>query len=900
MSAASIRVNGRALQAEKGARLLDVLDREGVHVPRLCYDPRLVPSGACRICEVHVEGRSRPPCACATSVEEGMVVETHTLALEHFRKSFLTMLAKSYPWENVARFPEKPLHRYFREYGVEAPEEPEVRDRLVDRTHPYIAIDMHRCIECYRCVHICDDLQGQFVWRVLGHGTDMRVVPDSNTTLLESSCVSCGACVDTCPSGALEDVSLIEKGMPDAWVRTTCPYCGTGCEMSVGVKDDRIVVSRPVLDAPVSKGHLCVKGRYATDFVDASDRIQSPMVRREGKWVTVSWDEALEAAASSLLRIKENYGPDAIGVLGSSRATNEESFVVQKLARVALGTNNVDCCARVCHAPTAEGLGSIFGTGASTNSFNDIERAKAFLVFGCNPTSNHPIVGARIRQRALAGVPLVVVDPKRTELAQIASVHLALRPGTNIPLLHALANVIVEEGLMNRAFVTERTEGTEPYLETLKKWTPERAGEICGVDPEHISKAARIYAGNIPAMCFHGLGVTEHIQGTDGVFGLAHLALLTGNVGLPGAGINPLRGQNNVQGTAVMGCEPDRLTGSQKISAVRERHEKAWGVKLREEAGLNLMQMIDAAGAGTLKGMLIFGYDVALTNPNANHTEKAMAALESVVVVDLFLTKTAEAFGTVFLPVVSSFEKEGTFMNAERRIQRVRRAVSPRGEAKTDLEVTQLLAERLGSRRGFEFTDAKSVWNEVRDLWPAVQGMSYERLDQGGLQWPCPSIDHPGTEVLHVGTFPGGRKARFRKIDYMPSSEVVSEEFPFLLNTGRSLYHFNAATMTGRSRNFALERDDLVYINPHDAPRLQICQGARVFVRSRHGGFQGTAEIKDAIRPGEAFTTFHHVKAMVNRVTGEGRDAHTDTPEFKVTAVSIEPENALNEYREDE
>lgn len=892
----SFRVNGRTVEAFEGSRLLDVLDEKGIHVPRLCFDPRLAATGACRICEVHVEGR-RSPCACATIVENGMTVETHTPALEHFRKSVLTMLAKPYPWSAVEEFPEKTLHRYFREYGVEAPVEPELRERLVDRTHPYIAIDMRRCIDCFRCVHICDDLQGQFVWKVLNHGTGLRIVPDSQTTLLASSCVSCGACVDTCPSGALEDKSLVEKGSATSWQRTTCPYCGTGCEMNVGVKDDSIVVSRPVLDAPVSKGHLCVKGRYAVEYVDAADRIKQPMVRRGEEWIAVSWDEALDKAASELLRIKESAGPDAIGILASARATNEESYLVQKLSRVALGTNNVDCCARVCHAPSAAGLGSLFGTGAATNSFNDIERAGAFLIFGCNPTSNHPIVGARIRQRVLAGVPLIVVDPKRTELAAMATVHLPLRPGTNIPLIQAMASVIIEENLVNRDFVHRRTEGIEAFAESLKPCTPEKAGEICGLSPDAIRTAARLYAGIRPAMCFHGLGITEQVQGTDGVVALGQLALLTGNVGIPGGGINPLRGQNNVQGTAVMGCEPDKLTGSQKIGLARARHEKVWGREIPRQPGLDLIQMIDAAAEGKLKGMLIFGYDVLLTNPNMQLTDTAMRTLESVVVVDLFLTETAKALGTVFLPVVSSFEKDGTFMNAERRIQRVRRAVSPRGEAKSDLEVTALLAERLGVREGFSFPDAESVWDEIRKLWPAVNGITYRRLEHGGLQWPCPTEDHPGTEILHAEEFTTGSKAMFRSIEFTPSGEQVSEEFPLLLNTGRSLYHFNASTMTGRSRNQEIEPMDLVYVHPLDASRLKLTQGAKVAVRSRHGEFLGTAAISDVVSPGQLFTTFHNVKAMVNRVTGSGRDPITHTPEFKVTAASIKAENAPDDDR---
>jgi len=880
-----LSIDGRNIQAPRGTRLLDLLDDLGIHVPRLCHDPRLAPNSVCRLCEVDIEGRPHRACACATIVEEGMVVETSNPELEQYRKTLLRLLADSYPQDVVDQF-DNPFHRYLRDYGVAPPGQARDGDLLVDRTHPYIDIDMRRCIDCFRCVRICEELQGQFVWGIVDRGDETRILPEAGGALLESSCVSCGACVDTCPTGALEDVSLLQRGAPTSWQRTTCPYCGTGCEMNVGVREDRIVVVRPALDAPVSKGHLCVKGRYATDYVDDPDRITRPMIRRNGEWVSISWEEAISEAAESLLRIRRQYGPDAIGVLGSARATNEESYLTQKFARVVLETNNVDCCARVCHAPSAAGLASVFGTGAATNSFDDIERTGAFLLVGCNPTEAHPVVGARIRQRALAGVPLIVVDPRETELAREATIHLALRPGTNIPLLHALANVIVTEELADSVFIANRTEGFDRYLESIIEWTPERSGEICDVDPDLIRRAARIYANARPAICFHGLGVTEQIQGTEGVIALAHLAMLTANVGIPGAGVNPLRGQNNVQGTAVMGCEPGKLTGSQSMDVARETHERVWRKPIPASPGLDLMTMLDAAGAGRLKGMLIFGYDILLTNPDMNSTGQALDRLESVIIVDLFLTKTAQEHGTLFLPIVSSFEKDGTFMNAERRIQRVRGMLSARGEAKTDSEVIALLAERMGSGAGFDFPDASSIWDEVRDLWPAVAGIGYERLEEGGIQWPCPTVEHSGTEYLHQEKFTSGPRAPFRVIEYHPSNEHASEPFPFILNTGRSLYHFNAQTMTGSSRNRNLEPDDLLSIHPDDALRLGIGAGEKVVVTSRHGEFTATAAISDGVRPGELFTTLHHVEGNINRVTGKGRDPITHTPEYKVTAVN--------------
>ena len=882
-------VNGRPLEARDGVRLLDVLEAHAIEIPHVCYDPRLQPSSSCRLCEVTIAGRDRRACACATLAEDGMVVATHTPELEEFRRTTLALLARPYPREAIARFPDKELHRWLTAYGLVDAARGEPRPEEVDGAHPYIHVDMSRCIHCYRCVRICEELQGQFSWKVWERGERTRVVPDSGTTLLASSCVSCGACVDSCPSGALEDVSLLDGKLPERWVRTTCPYCGTGCEMHVGVRDDHIVDVRPVLDAPVSKGHLCVKGRYATGFVDAADRELRPKVRRPGGWVEVSWDQALDEAAASLRRVRDGDGPDAIGVLGSARATNEEAYLTQKLARLVLGTNNVDCCARVCHAPSAAGLGAVFGTGAATNSFDDIERAALLLVVGANATENHPIVGARIRQRALAGVPLVVIDPRRTELARLATVHLAPRPGTNVPLLNAMARLLVDEGRVDRDFIERRTEDFDAFAASLQAISPERAAALCEVDVAQIRQAARLYGSHRPAMCLHGLGVTEQVQGTDGVMALANLALLTGNVGVAGGGVNPLRGQNNVQGCANMGCEPARLTGYQKLDAARAAHERVWGRPLPTRPGLTLPEMLEAADAGRLKALLVIGYDVLLTMPNLDAAARALAKLESLIVLDLFFTETARAAGTVLLPVVSSFEKEGTFMNAERRIQRVRRALRPRGDGKSDAQVLCLLAERLGGE-GFGSDDASATWDEIRRLWPAVAGISYRRLEAGGLQWPCPTEDHPGTEVLHAGSFAVGPRARFRTLSYHASDERPSPEYPFILVTGRQLHHFNAATMTGRTRNGELRRDDLVQLHPDDAAALGVAEGDPVRVRSRYGAFAGCAALTSEMRRGELFATFHHVAALVNRATGVGLDPVTRTPEYKVTAVRVERE----------
>lgn len=880
-----LRVNGRDVVSAQGTTLLEACRQNGIGIPTLCSDPRLKPASSCRLCEVEVAGRERPPCACATPVEEGMVVETHTPGLEAFRRAMLERLAAGIPAEDPARLAGKPFRQLLEAYGVEP--SGSRRPEAQHPEHPYLDVDLSWCVACGRCVRICGEVQGQDIWTFTGRGAALGLAPELSPGLRESGCVSCGACADTCPTGAIEDISRRMAGLPDRWVRTTCPYCGTGCELDVGVKNGRISEARPVLDAPVSHGHLCVKGRYGWGFNDAPDRITEPMIRRDGAWVAATWDEALAAATSAFQRARAEGGPGAVGVLASSRSTNEENYLTQKFARLALGTHNVDCCARVCHAPSAAGLGQTFGTGAATNSYDDIERAGLFMVAGANPTENHPIVGARIRQRVRAGVPLIVIDPRRTELAELAAVHLALRPGTNLPLLQAMANLILAEGLADLAFLAARTEGLEAFATSLREWTPERAGALCGIEPEAIRTAARLYATSGPAMIFHGLGITEHRQGTDGVAALAHLALLTGNVGIPGAGVNPLRGQNNVQGSAQMGCEPSRLTGYQKLAQARATHARVWGAALPEGPGLNALEMIDAAGEGNLKALLVMGYDPLLSHPDARETAQNLNELDALVVVDLFLTETAKAFGTVFLPTASPFEKEGTFMNGERRVQRVRQVVPPRGGSRTDMAILAALAERLGAGPHFRHPDASAVWDEARQVWPAIAGISHARLDRdGGLQWPCPTEDHPGTAVLHGEGFAAGRAA-FRPLAWTPSAEGTDDEYPFLLNTGRSLFHFNAATMTGRTRNRDLRPDDELELHPEDAAGLGITAGARVHVQSRHGSFTLRARLTDRVRRGEAFAPFQSAAAFVNQATGPGRDAVTGTPEYKVTAVNL-------------
>jgi formate dehydrogenase major subunit len=883
---ARLVVNGVTCEVPDGGMLLGALATVGIDLPGMCHDDRLAPSGACRLCLVRVGGAAKPVTACTTPVTDGMEVTTDSPELEAVRSSLLEMLVRRYPAGAITQFPDKPFHRAIRNAGLADRAQGPVGVHVDDRSHPYIVVDMSRCIDCYRCVRICDELQGQSVWHVRDRGTETRVVPDA-LTLGESTCVSCGACVDTCPSGALEDRDAAVLSAPAAWTRTVCPYCGVGCELEVGTRDRRIVAVRPALDAPVNKGHLCVKGRYAFGFVSAPDRVSEPMIREGGTWRRVSWSVARAVVSERLRTVIDRHGRDAIGLLGSARATNEDNYVVQKFARAAIGTNNVDCCARVCHAPSAAALKAAFGAGLATNSFDDIELARALLVCGANVTESHPVIGARIRQAARRGAALVVIDARRIEIAHDARLHLAVRPGTNIAALNAIAHVIVREQLCDRDFLARRTSGFDEFVRFIDRWTPARAAAICGVAAADIRRAAHLYAGNQPALSVHGLGLTEHGQGTDGVTALINLAVLTGNLGKPGAGVNPLRGQNNVQGAAHMGCDPGVLAGSTPIDVGRDAVERHWGVALPPRRGLNMLEMMDAALEGRLAALWSVGYDLLPTNPNANVTARALGSLELVIVQDLFLTETARECASVFLPACSTFEKDGTFMNAERRIQRVRAALPPAGLSKPDWQIVAEIARTMGVL-GFEYASAEQVWDEIRALCEGARGMTYARLETAGLQWPCPSPDHPGTALMHADRFASGKPVPLQPIEYRPTPESLSDRFPFALITGRSLYQFNSGTMTGRTRNCELRPTDTLDIAPADALRLGIRDGALVRVTSRHGAATLPARLTDMVQDGQLFATFHRPDVRVNALTGPHRDAVTGTPEYKVTAVRVE------------
>jgi formate dehydrogenase major subunit len=886
-----LTIDGLSCDVAEGRTVLAAAAEAGIDIPTACADLRLAPSGSCRLCVVEVDGEPRPVAACTTPVHDGMVVRTHTTELASLRQTLLRLLAADYPPGAVSSAPDEPFHRLLADHGLTGGASSSPDASLVDDSHPLIRVDLNRCIECWRCVRICAEVQGQFSWRIADRGASSRIVPDSGGAFADSSCVSCGACVDTCPTGALEDVNLLGAPRPTRWTRTTCPYCGVGCEMHVGTHAERVVTVVPALDAPVNRGHLCVKGRYAHEFVRAPDRQTRPLIRAKGgPWRPVSWEEAIAAAATGLRAALDTRGPGAVGVLGSARATNEDNYLIQKLARVALGTNNVDCCARVCHAPSATGLKSMLGTGAATSSFADIEAARTILVCGSNTTENHPIVGARIKQAVRRGANLIVIDPRHIELADYAELHLRPRPGTTVALLNAMAAVIVVEGLFDDGFVATRVEGFDAFADHVGAWAPDRVEALCGVPAPDIAAAARLYATAKPAIAFHGLGVTEHTQGTEGVMSLANLALLTGNLGQPGTGVNPLRGQNNVQGAAHMGCEPAHLPGYAPLAESAGRVGAIWGVEIPTEAGLDVMQLLDAADLGTLRALLVAGWDLLLTQPNANVTHRALSRLDTLVIVDLFLNETATEFGTVFLPAASAFEKDGTFMNSERRVQRIRAAVAPPGQAKPDWEIVCRLAAALGRADQFAYEKPADIWAEIRRVWEPGAGIAWERLDvPGGLQWPCPTEDHSGTTLLHSQSFGGtqGPKASLRTIDYRPTPEQPDAEFPLVLITGRNLYAFNAGTMTGRSTILTLRPTDRLEICAADAAPLGIGAGDTVVVRSRYGLATLAADVTERVPPGTVFATFCDPATSLNRLTGPHRDSYTHTPEYKVTAVRL-------------
>jgi formate dehydrogenase alpha subunit len=884
-------VDGRKVEVPSGASVLTAVRSAGRDIPSLCWDPRTPPGGSCRTCLVAVDG-DHLVAACTTPATDGIVVRTdHPTATAAVRGT-LELLASSLParaFDLPAEHSE--LVRACAAYGVTAPPPDGRTADSLDSSHPYVHFDPDLCISCGRCVRMCDEVQGTYALTLAGRGPDTVLVAGAGDRWIDSPCVACGGCVDACPTGALFELGFRDPRPIETITRTTCGYCGVGCSLDVHARDDAVAAVTPALDGPVNRGHACVKGRFAHAFARSRDRLTSPLIRRDGQLQPATWAEALGLIGRELRRTIAQHGPDSVAAISSARATNEENYLLQKLMRTAIGTNNVDNCSRLCHAPSAAGFVAAFGLSGGTNSFDDLDRTDCILLVGANPTEAHPVVGARLKQLIRQGARLVVIDPRRTELASIADVHLANRPGSNVAVFHGIANLLVAGGYLDETFLAERVSGLAELLRTLDDYDPERVSRIAGLQAEKLRFAAELYGRAERPAIVYGLGVTEHAHGTDGVRALANLAILRGAVGNDdGCGILPLRGQNNVQGASDMGALPDLLPGYQRVANadVRRRVAAVWGVEPPMYPGLRIPDMFDAAIDGQVRALYVMGEDIAQTDPDSAHVRAALAACDLVVVQEIFLSRTAQ-LADVVLPAASFLEKDGTFVNFDRRFQRVRSALRPPGQARTDFDIVNAVAGALGEDLGCP--NPAAALAECAAIAPLFAGLSHQRLEnEGALHWPCRSSDDPGEATLYLDRFetPDGRAALGAR-PYLPPGEQPDAGYPMILVTGRRLEHYNAGTMTRRTANLALLPTEQLDLHPADAARLDIRDGTNVVVSSRRGRIQVGVHLTDEVQPGQVFLAFHFPDAAVNELTSGWTDDVTSCPEYKVTAVSVQP-----------
>jgi len=879
-------VDGRPVEVPEGAHVLDATRAAGVDVPTLCHDDRVGAAGVCRACLVRADGAV--VAACATPAASGMDITTTDPEVTGLVTQVLGLLAGRLPAEALDQPSE--LSGLCERFGVGADLFGGARGLGRDESHPYFTLDRDLCISCGRCVRMCDEVQGTFALTLVGRGAETVVAPGGGGPWVDSACVSCGGCVDSCPTGALAERS--DGVVATGTTRTTCGYCGVGCALDVHVEGDRVVSVTPAPDGPVNRGHACVKGRFAHGFVRSPQRLTAPLLRKDGELRPVSWDDALAYVGSELVRIRRTYGPDAIAAISSARATNEENYLMQKLMRAVIGTNNVDNCSRICHAPSAAGLTATFGLSGGTNPADDIERADLFLLAGTNATEAHPVVGARIKQQVLRGAGLVVVDPRRTELAGLADLHLQGRPGSNVAVFNGLARLLLEHGWADLGFLDARAHGLEELREVVGSYTPERVAEISGVPADRLRRAAQMYGEAERPTIFYGLGVTEHAHGTDGVRTLANLAILRGAVGTEhGGGVNPLRGQNNVQGASDMGALPDLLPGYQKVTDddARRRVGEVWGVTVPPRAGLRIPDMFAGALDGRVRALYVMGEDIAQTDPDSGHVRAAIDACELVISQEIFLSETAR-LADVVLPAASFFEKDGTFVNFDRRFQRVRPALPPIDGARTDFAILLDVARALGGDLGVG-TPAEAM-AECGSVAPLFAGIGHERLDEeGALAWPCRSTGDRGEERLYARTFetPSGR-AELHAVEWLPPGEQADSAYPYILITGRRLEHYNSGTMTRRTPNLDLMPEEVLDLHPTDLSRLGLGDGDRAVVASRRGEVVTRVRGAEAVAPGQAFMAFHFPDVAANLLTSDVVDTVTSCPEYKVTAVSIRPD----------
>jgi len=892
----TLEVDGRAVTVPEGTSVIRAAALADVAIPKLCATDSLEPFGSCRLCLVEIEGRKGFPASCTTPAEAGMKIRTQSEPLAKLRRNVMELYMSDHPIDpfECKAGGQCELHEMANSVGLVhvryGDEGRNHRDLPIDDSNPYFAFDPSRCIVCSRCVRACDETQGTFALTIEGRGFDSQMVAGQHERYIDSECVSCGACVQACPTDALMEKSLLEKGRADRAIVTTCGYCGVGCsfkaEVKAGVNGDEVVRMVPNKDGLPNHGHSCVKGRFAWGYATHPDRVKRPLIRKRisDPWQEVSWDEALAYAAAEFKRVQQKYGRGSVGGITSSRCTNEEAYLVQKLVRAAFGNNNVDTCARVCHSPTGYGLKTAFGTPAGTQDFDSVAAANVILVIGANPTEGHPVFASIMKRRLRSGARLIVADPREIDLVRMPHVEadyfLQLTPGTNVALFNAMAHVVVTEGLVDEKFVAERCDSRE-----LKQWrdfaakeqnSPEAAAKVTGVPAEKIRGAARLFARGPNSAIYYGLGVTEHSQGSTAVLSMANLAMATGMLGRAGVGVNPLRGQNNVQGSNDVGSFPHELTGYRHVSdaLMRADFEKVWHVAIDPEPGLRIPNMFDAALDGSFLGLYIEGEDIAQSDPNSQHVAAALSAMEIVVVHDIFMNETAK-YAHVFLPGSSFLEKNGTFTNAERRISRVRK-VLPALAGKEDWEVTCALSNALGYP--MNYNHPSEIMDEIARLTPTFAGVSYEKLDRlGSIQWPCNDAAPVGTAVMHVGEFVRG-KGRFLITEYVATDERTTSRFPLILTTGRILTQYNVGTQTRRTMNVAWHPEDVLEIHPHDAEQRGISAGDWVEVTSRAGAIALRAVITERVAAGVVYTTFHHPETGANVVTTENSDWATNCP----------------------
>jgi formate dehydrogenase major subunit len=911
----TLTIDGAEVTVAKGTSLMRAAMDAGVQVPKLCATDSLEPFGSCRLCLVEIEGRKGYPASCTTPAEAGMQVRTQSPKLQQLRKGVMELYISDHPLDclTCAANGDCELQdmagvtglRNVR-YGYDGANHLNAKK---DESNPYFTYDPAKCIVCNRCVRACEETQGTFALTISGRGFESRVSAGQDEPFMDSECVSCGACVQACPTATLQEKTVIELGQAEHSATTTCAYCGVGCGFKAEMKGSQVVRMVPWKDGKANEGHSCVKGRFAWGYATHPDRITKPMIRAKitDPWREVSWDEAIGHAASEFRRIQAKFGRDSIGGITSSRCTNEEAYLVQKLVRTAFGNNNVDTCARVCHSPTGYGLGQTFGTSAGTQTFKSVEQSDVIMVIGANPAAAHPVFASRMKKRLRQGAQLIVVDPRQIDLVQSphiqAAFHLQLRPGTNVALISAMAHVIVTEGLLAQGYIDERCDaksfGQWKEFVARPENSPEATAEITGVPAEQVRGAARLYAskGKNGAI-YYGLGVTEHAQGSTMVMGIANLAMATGNVGREGVGVNPLRGQNNVQGSCDMGSFPHELPGYRHISdsTTRGQFEAAWGVELSPEPGLRIPNMFDAAHAGSFKALYCEGEDIAQSDPNTQHVADALMAMECLVVQDIFLNETAK-YAHVFLPGASFMEKDGTFTNAERRISRVRKLMAPLG-GYADWEVTQLLSNALGYPMHYQHPS--EIMAEIAALTPSFAGVSYEQIDKHtSLQWPCNAdTDEAGTATMHIDHFVRG-KGRFIITKYVATDEKVTQRYPLILTTGRILSQYNVGAQTRRTANNQWHAEDRLELHPQDAEDRGIRDGDWVGISSRSGDTVLRATVTERIQPGVVYTTFHFPESGANVITTDSSDWATNCPEYKVTAVQVMPVAKPSAWQQD-